>query len=193
MSFSIPSQSPILVGGGRAASPRALQVSRRFARALVSSGHVLHVGCASGGDLAALSGALALGHSSLFSHLRVFAVGGPSGAGFWRSSAVQAVQVAARAGFPVSWWAGGSSSVPLVARLMSRSLAALSGCAAAVFFGPGPGSLKVARAALKAGIPVLVSRVGLRSAPVLPVAAVPFVFLGFHFWLYQPAHQVGLF
>src|SRR3990172_612273 len=134
--LNLPSSSPVLVGGGRAASHRALVIAGRFARALAAAGHVLHVGCASGVDAAVLNSSLALGHSSLFSHLRVFAAFGPSGSGSWRSSAVPAVMAAARAGFPVSWWAGGASSVPLVARLMSRSLAALAGCSAAVFFSP---------------------------------------------------------
>ena len=194
MPLSLPSHSPVLVGGGRAASPRALQVARRFSRSLVSSGFVLHVGCASGVDAAALCGVLALGNcSSLFSQMRVFAAFGPSGKGSWRSSAVPAVLAAQRAGFPVTFWAGGSARVPLIARLMSRSLAALKGCSAAVFFGPGPGSLKVARAALRAGVPVLVSRVSLSSPPVLPVPPVPVKFLAFSFWLYAPANQPALF
>ena len=195
MSISFSPSSPVLVGGGRAASPRALAAAGRFARALVSGGYRLHVGCAAGIDAAALCGALALGgrYSSLFPHLHAFSAFDEQGQGSWRSSAVQVVMAAARAGALVHWLAGGGLSVPLVARLMSRSIAALAGCGLAVFFHPGPGSLKVARAALKAGIPVLVWRIGWPAPPVLAVAAVPVSFLGFSFWLFQPATQSALF
>jgi hypothetical protein len=75
---------------------------------------------------------------------------------------------------------------------MARSLAALRGCGAAVFFAPGVGSLKVARAALRQGIPVLVCRVSLSSAPVLAVAPVVVSWFGQSFWLFAPPVQSSL-
>lgn len=188
---SLSSSPAVMVGGGRAASSHTCQVARAFARRLLVSGFSLRVGCAAGVDQAALSGGVSLG---LPAGVSVFAVAGQAPQGWaGRASARFAVQCAHAAGFSVSWWSGGGQAVPLVARLMCRSLAALSGSSVAVFFAPGQGSLKVARAALRAGVPVLVSRVGLASAPVLPVASVPVSFLGFSFWLFQAAVQPALF
>jgi hypothetical protein len=143
----------------------------------------VHVGCSAGADHAVV---LALGGGSC--QAQVFAAFAASGAGAWSGSAVVAVQRFARLGGSVSWLAGGALSVPLAGRLISRSLAALAGCSAAVFFQPGPGSLAVARAALRAGLPVLVWA-GYGPAPVLPVPAVPVSWLGFSFWLFAPAVQ----
>lgn len=186
--FPIPSSSPILVGGSRAlVSGSAFSAARVFSGMLQRAGHAVHVGCATGADQAVIGYQLSFGVASPL--LRVFAAGSSSGAGFWRSSAFSFVSRYAALGGSVSWLAGGSLSVPLVARLMARSLAALAGCAAAVFFQPGPGSLKVARAALRQGIPVLVCKVGIPSAPVLPVPSVSVQWFGFSFWLYQPAIQ----
>lgn len=190
-SFSLPSSSPVLVGGSRAlvvGSPAWVACQSFVQSVLFSSPHAVHVGCSAGADQAAV---LALGGGS--SQARVFACFNHSGAGSWSASAVSSVQRFARLGGSVSWLAGGSLAVPLVARLMARSLAALRGCGAAVFFAPGVGSLKVARAALQQGIPVLVCQVGLSSAPVLPVAPVVVSWFGLSFWLFSPAVQPGLF
>lgn len=177
--FSLPSSSPVLVGGGRHYQPSEQSIA--VLRAMCLSSHVFHVGCARGADQAAVS------YIGFFnpSALRVFAVAAsPAVAPLW-------VRQAPRGS--VTYSAGGPASVPLVARLMSRSLAALQGCGAAVFFQPGPGSLKVARAALRQGIPVLVCQVGMASAPVLAVPSVVVQWFGFSFWLYQPASQAALF
>ena len=190
-SFSIPSSSPVLVGGSRSlisGSPAWVACQSFVQSLLFSSPHAVHVGCSAGADQAAV---LALGGGSC--QARVFACFAPSGAGSWSASAVSSVQRFAHMGGSVSWLAGGSLSVPLVARLMSRSLAALQGCAAAVFFSPGVGSLKVARAALKQGIPVLVCQQGCPVAPVLAVPPVVVSWFGMSFWLYQPAIQSALF
>ena len=79
-----------LVGffGSRSLSPsRTLPSSSplvsRVVASVLASGRGVSVGCASGGDALALSAALATGSSPV-----VFAVGGPSGAGFWRGSAL---------------------------------------------------------------------------------------------------------
>lgn len=180
-----------MVGGGRAlvaGSPAAAALVA-FIRSVFQAGGSLSVGCASGADQAALS----LFSSLAPSRVSVFAAFSPSGAGSWRCSAVSAVRAAAAAGASVRWLAGGSLAVPLVARLALRSRAALAGCAAAVFFLPGRGSLSVARAALQAGIPVLVSCAGLAAAPVLPVPAVRVVVAGLPFWSFAPAVQAALF
>lgn len=189
---------PVLVGGSRSllpSSPAGLACSA-FVSSLLAAGGLLHVGCATGADQAALSAAVravVACRSASFQQVRAFAAFGPGGAGSFSGSAVAAVQAAARAGVPVSWLAGGLLSVPLVARLMARSLAALGGCSAAVFFAPGVGSLKVARAALRAGVPVLVACIGVPSAPVLPVTPMVASWLGVSFWVYRPAQQQALF
>ena len=189
-SFSLPLNSSVLIGGSRSALPGAVPGS--FLHDLIVHSHRLHVGCATGADRQVIS----FVHSfrpSILPALRVFAAFSQSGAGSFSGSAVSSVQSFAAAGGWVSWLAGGSLSVPLVARLMSRSLAALQGCAAAVFFQPGVGSLKVARAALKQGIPVLVCQQGCPVAPVLAVPPVVVSWFGMSFWLYQPAIQSALF
>jgi len=147
------------------------------------------VGCACGVDAAVLRSRLALPFpsSSSGSQLVVFAVGGPVRGraglfGFWRSSAVSLVQAASRlavspghgcwAPVSVCWWAGGSG--PLVSRLRARSLALVRSVAASgpraglvAFVGGGwaasPGSWVTLRAAVLAGLPVVVF-------PFLPVS-----------------------
>ena len=180
--------SPVLIGGSRALLPAspAWAACQSFAVSVAASRPV-HVGCAAGADSAA---ALALVSSP---SLRVFSAFASSGAGAFSGSAVSVVQAAALAGVPVSWLAGGGLAVPLAARLMARSLAALAGCSSAFFFAPGVGSLKVARAALRAGVPVFISRTGLAAAPVLPIAPSPASVLGFQFWHFAPPVQVALF
>lgn len=186
--FSLPSSSSILVGGSRSLLPGSAGwvACQSFVRTLLAnSAHTVHIGCATGADQAAVL----LGSG----RFRVFTAFASSGLGSFRGSAVSAVQAFASLGGSVSWLAGGPLSVPLVARLMARSLAALRGCSAAVFFAPGVGSLKVARAALRAGIPVLVSCVGLSAAPVLAVPSVLASWLGQSFWLFAPPAQAALF
>jgi hypothetical protein len=129
--------------------------------AVVGRGLGFGVGCASGADEAALRSAVSAGAA-----LSVFAVGGPSGSGFWRCSAVSAVRAAAASGASVSWWAGGGSSVPLRRRLKARSAALLSSVVAAgsrgfvAFVGGAwavsPGSWSCVRAAVLSGVPVVV-------------------------------------
>ena len=137
---------------------------RSFVRARRAA--AVSVGCAAGADALALSAAVAAGASGR--SLRVFAVGASSGAGFWSGSALSGVRLAAAAGASVAWLAGGSLSVPLRARLLRRSLAALRGCSAAVFFlasPSSPGSLRVASAAAAAGLPVFVFCCGFAGFP----------------------------
>ncbi len=185
------SQSPVLIGGSHNLAPMspAWVACQNFVQAVIfETPRAVHVGCATGADQAAV---LALGGGSCQAF--VFAAFAAGGAGAWSGSAVSTVQHFAQLGGSVSWLAGGGLAVPLVARLMSRSLFALAGCSSAFFFQPGPGSLKVAHAALRSSKFVFVSRVGLAAAPVLPVASQPVSVLGFPFWLFAPAVQAVLF
>ena len=181
----------VLVGGGRgvsAASPAGLACAA-FVRALLASGGVLSVGCSVGADLVALG----VGASFAPASVSVSAVFSSSGVGGWSASAVAPVKAFAASGGSVSWLAGGPLSLPLVPRLFRRSLAALAGCSLAVFFAPGRGSLSVARAALRAGVPVLVACAGCPVAPVLAVPAVLVVVAGLRFWLFAAVPQPALF
>ena len=186
--FYLPSNSAVLVGGSRALLPRSAGwvACQAFASSLACADRIIHVGCATGADQAVI---ICCPSRSL----RVFAAFSASGAGAFGGSAVSVVRTHASLGGSVRWLAGGPLSVPLVARLMARSLAALAGCSAAVFFAPGVGSLKVARRALVAGIPVLVATAGISSAPVLAVPAVLVSWFGQAFWLFAPPAQGALF
>lgn len=162
-----------LVGffGSRRLPAGASGLVRQVVSSVVRSGRGAAVGCASGGDAAALS-ALVSGGVVRVPSLRVLAVGGPSGRGFWRGSALSLVQQVAS--FPctrVSWWAGGGPSVPLRARLRQRSRAFVQAVAAS---GPGaglvgfvgggwqasPGSWGSVQFALSLGLPVVLFPVG---------------------------------
>ena len=175
MSVSVP-----LVGffGSRRLPSGASGLVRQVVASVVQSGRGAAVGCASGGDAAALS-ALVSGGVVRVPFLRVFAVGGPSGQGFWRGSALSLVQQVASLRVPwggqrravVSWWAGGSASVPLRVRLRQRSRAFVQAVAAS---GPGaglvgfvvggwqvsPGSWGSVQFALSLGLPVVLFPVG---------------------------------
>jgi len=114
--------------GGRALSGPPAALVARVASAVLGAGSPVFVGCALGADLAVLS-ALA---SSPVAGSRVFAAFGPGGVGVGSSSAPASVALAAFAGVPVSWWAGGGGpAVPLRGRLAARSLALVRALAAA--------------------------------------------------------------
>jgi len=157
-------------------------------RAVLASGQAVHVGCAVGADQQVVQSALAAGgHSFLF----VFAAFSASWVGAWSGSAVAAVMAAARAGASVSWLAGGGLQLPLVARLIRRSQAALAGCSASVFFLASPsssGSLAVAGHAVAAGQPVFAFCPFVPSAPRGCAGHwVAASFFGFSCWQWQPA------
>jgi len=169
----------IYFGGSRSlpSSPLLSQV----VGSVLQSSQVVHVGCSTGADQQVIECAL---RSSSFSQMRVFAAFEQSGIGSCVVSAVKVVQQFAAAGGSVSWLAGGPLSVPLAARLILRSVAALSGCSAAVFFQPGAGSLAVASRAISAGVPVFAFS---QSAPATPAGCVgswlpPSVSCGFWGW-----------
>jgi hypothetical protein len=163
------------------------------ASALLSAGSVLAVGCAVGADAAVVSAVVSAGAAS---RLRLFAVGGRSGAGFaGRVSAPVGVRAALAAGAAVSWWAGGAASVPLRVRLVGRSLACVGAAAAGGHgsglvafvaqlpprpFAPGAwpscgsGSWASVGAAVLRGLPVVVVPVGsLVGVPVSSLPALP--------------------
>jgi hypothetical protein len=166
------------------------------------------VGCAVGGDALVVFSALALGASS---RLHVFAAFGPvsppwpaarvfaPGASSSVSS-VSGVAGALAADTSVSWWSGGGPSVPLAARLASRSSALVSAVAASgagrgfvgfvssqcpaglgpsaspsvCFSGSGSGSWASLALAAGLGLPVVVFPVGalvsVGSAGALPAS-----------------------
>lgn len=156
----------VFVGGSRSLSPFGAAAAFRVGSVLAGRGVGLSVGCCRGADAAALSGFVGAGAAaSAF----VFAVGGPSGAGFWPRLVPGAVVAAAAAGASVRWWAGGPASVPGRARLVRRSRAAVSFGGSAVFVVGSPssrGSFGAARFAAALGLPVFVVPVGFAAAAV---------------------------
>src|SRR3989304_5746589 len=173
--------SSVYFGGSRSlpSSPIVGQV----VKAILRSGQSVTVGCATGADQQVIQSV----RPSSFSHLRVFAAFAQSGAGSWSGSAVALVQQFAKAGASVSWLAGGGLQVPIIARLMARSVAGLVGSSAAVFFSPGVGSLKVAGVAVERGIPVF----AFGSKPSAPRGQAgqwgASSFHGFTCWRFKPA------
>lgn len=116
----------------------------------------IHVGCAAGADAQVVQ---AVGSSLLqWQRLSIFAVGDKRGAGFHNHAAWSKLHPAQLMGASVHWLAGGALHVPMRARLIKRSYAALAGCSLAVFVMSTPagskGSLAVARGAVTRGIPV---------------------------------------
>ncbi len=116
-------------GGSRSLSQNHFSFVSQVVQASLSAGASVHVGCAVGADQAVVHSALSV-PSSLF----VFAQFSQSDQGSFSGSAVQSVLSAQAAGASVSFLAGGPLSIPLRARLLRRSVAALRGCSFAVFF-----------------------------------------------------------
>ena len=183
--------SAVCFGGSRSLSPAFAPLVGRVGGAALARGALVSVGCAAGADAVVVSAVLAAGLPSL---LRVCAVGGPSGRGFWSGSApFSLLRRAASSGARVLWLAGGGLSVPLRSRLFARSLSSLRGCSAAVFFLASPfssGSLSVAAAAARAGLRVFAFSCGFAGAPValrgVSGAWVSSSFLGFCCWSWVP-------
>lgn len=176
----------IMFGGSRTFAARSLVVSA--VSAVLRSGASLSVGCAIGADALVIGAAVGAGAAA---RLRVSAVFGAGGAGAWSGSAVRVVAAAARAGAAVTWWAGGSAYVPLRARLVQRSAAALAGASAAVFFLSGagsPGSLSVAALAVKRCMPVFAfCACQPQPLPRCVGSWVPCQFCSLPAWSWQPA------
>jgi hypothetical protein len=199
VSVSLPSSSLVAFGGSRSLPPAAGGLVSSVVGACLRAGRSVSVGCAAGADALVLSAALAFPGGA--ARLSVFAVGSPSGAGFWSGSAFPAVRSAAAAGARVVWLAGGALSLPLRARLALRSRAGLVGASAFVLFlasPSSPGSLSVAAAAVAAGLPVFAFAVGFVGAPLAPRGCpgswVPASLAGLACWRWVPAaSQPALF
>ena len=165
----------VAVAGSRALSGAGLALVGPVCRSVVASGRSLVVGCATGADAAVLSAGLPV------SAVRCFAAfgSGPCYAGAWRGSATPAVGRYAASGGRVVWLAGGPVSVPLRARLASRTSAVVSAASAGcvVFFGSpvSRGSALAGRLAVGRGLPVFGFPLGF-SGGFLPS-------LGSGFWL----------
>jgi hypothetical protein len=177
----------VMFGGSRSLGGAAASafVGRVVGAALVA-GWSVSVGCASGADQLALESVLAAGAAG---RLSVSCAGAEDGAGFWTCSAsLSLLRAAAAAGARVAWLAGGALAIPLRARLLLRSRAALAGCSAAVFFAPGPGSLAVAACAVAAGLPVWAICLVAPGAPRGCAGSwVSSSWLGFAAWQWVPA------
>ena len=156
-SFFFTPGSSVHFGGSRSLQPNSqLEFCVRKAQA---AGCSIHVGCAAGADAQVIYAALAAVKADYLAEtwLNVFAVGGNSGG--WPYPRLSPPPWIIRAISCVRLWAGGCPSLPLRARLIRRSLAALAGCSCSVFFLSGPsshGSLTVAAHAVKSGMPVFV-------------------------------------
>lgn len=181
----------IYFGGSRHFSLCSVDLPRVSAvvSAVVAAGSFVHVGCQHGADHAVIRSACLLRHphNSPSKFLRVFAVA---------SSLAQSpshVQWAVTQSVPVTFSAGGTSA-PIHARYLLRSIAAFQGCAAAVFFNPGAGSLAVARECVRSGLPVFAFQVA-APAPVPSVSGqwVASSFHGFACWQWSAPTQPALF
>lgn len=166
--------SSVYFGGSRhpqnvSQSPVAQVVGETMAQ-----GHSVHVGCQWGADHQVASAALFQNPSFLI----VFAVS-PN-----LRMAPSHVVLSHRLGARVVFNAGGTVA-PIPARYLLRSIAAFQGCESAVFFSPGPGSLAVAREAVKAGLPVYAF--GSYPSPIPSSVGfwVESSFMGFVCWQWQ--------
>jgi hypothetical protein len=147
----------VAVAGSRSLPPGGASLVAGVARALVAAGASLVAGCAVGADAAAVA-------AVPLTAVRVLAAFGPGGVGSWAGSAVAVVSRFAAAGGAVVWWAGGSASVPLRARLGARTAAVVSAASAGLvgFFGSpaSRGSTLAVRCAAARGLPVLAFPLG---------------------------------
>ena len=144
--FTIPTSSPVYVGGSRHATAASAVCSAisHFAVKLEEQKKRVHVGCQFGVDKLMLESLTPnMGH-------QVFSV-----FGLYHYEYTHHIPTAYRLGHNLTENAGGTTP-PIKARFLLRSLAALQGVGVAVFFSPGAGSLSVARHALKQEIPVLI-------------------------------------
>jgi hypothetical protein len=168
--------SGVFLLGSRSLPSAGWGVCRLLAARLARSGFSVSVGCAPGADLAFVSALCAVPGAA--ARLSVFAVGGPSGAGFPSPSvSLPVLRRAVSRGARVSWWAGGPAAAPLVSRLPARSSAALASVVSGgglprVAFGvvsspSSRGSFRSLRLAAAAGLSCFVVPVGF-SPRLLP-------------------------
>ena len=157
--------SQIHFGGSRSLPPTRL-VHQVVTAALVA-GHRVRVGCAIGADAQVIQAALIKNAS----RLHVFAAFTEKGYGAWSGSATSAVDTAFRYGARVSYLPHVDLSIPLAGRLIRRSITALTGCNASVFFlatKDSYGSLAVAAEAVRRDLPVFAFCVGFWGHPLPP-------------------------
>lgn len=180
----------ILVGGSRNYCFEGLSTLTALVQVMQAEGHTIHTGCCVGADNHVINAG-----AWLPSFLVVFAQFAHNEQGACNLSAVPAVARAQRAGAQVNYLAGGPLSVPLSARLIRRSLAALAGCSTAIFFEPGHGSFAVIRHAIKQSIPVYVFTTQLAGpAPITGGTWQPAKYYRFSCWQFIPtASQTHLF
>ncbi len=168
-------------GGSRALKQIHFSQVSQVVKATLATGAGVHVGCAVGADQYIIQAA-----NFSPAQVHVFAQFSATGSGAFSGSAVLTVTAAQQLGIQVSYLAGGPLSIPLRARLLRRSIAALRGCSAAVYFLANPaksGSLNTAAQAATMGLPVYVFPVGFLGQPTgfshLPGAWRPSTFAGF--------------
>jgi len=139
--------------GSRSLTGSSFSLCSSVAGAVTRTGSLVHVGCATGADQAALQGASSVSVGSV----SVFSAFGPGGSGSCPVSAVREVRAFARCGGYVSWWAGGGSSVPLRVRLAVRARVVVAGSSSVVAFFENVrsvGTLKACQFAVSQGLPV---------------------------------------
>lgn len=151
--------------------------------AVVAAGHAVHVGCQFGADQAVLQ--YLRTHAPHSGH--VFTVG-ENLAADQNHHVVHAIHCGVKATY-----AAGGTSAPMHARYLLRSIAAFQGCAVAVFFSPGAGSLAVARECVRSGLPVYAFGVQPFAIPSVSGYWVPCLFYGFSCWQWHAPTQPALF
>ena len=160
-----------------------LPIVAQVVGAVVKAGHSVHVGCQFGADAQVITAWLSARpvHSTGLHMFSVSQTPPP-----WFSAP-------AILGASVTLSAGGTSA-PIPARYLLRSIAAFQGCAVAVFFYPGAGSLAVARECVRSGLQVFAFQ---QAAPALiPSVSGHWVassFAGFSCWQWVAPAQLSLF
>ncbi len=155
-------------GSRKLQSGKARGLVVRAVRSVLASGRWVAVGCARGVDQLVIQAALSQGMAH---KLIIYAVGGPTGRGFWSGSCpLGLLHKAARQGAVVLWWAGGychcfGRCSCLRRRLRRRTLRMVQASGALVAFplaGPkvSPGTWLAVRAAVGRGKAVRVFPTG---------------------------------
>lgn len=170
----------VALAGSRSLSASGCAKVVEVTAGLLASGCSLVVGCCVGADETVLSAC------SAGLPVSVLAAFGPGGEGAGPASAVGPVRAFARAGGPVTWWAGGRAAVPLRVRLAARTQAVACGGSGGLvaFFGSAVsrGTVLACRVAVGRGAPVAAFPLGF-AGEELPA-------LGPGAWV--PLHGVGL-
>ena len=161
----------VLIAGSRQHLTQAQNLTIHAMVKKILPSNIIHVGCCSGVDAAVVTAALAMPQN-----LQIYSIADSKGNGYTRNwSNMRGVSTAAGLGATVHWLAGGTLSVPIRARLKLRSLAALRYCTTAIVYITAynsPGSLAIATAAAKKGIPThLIPLYPQHTASTIPTLA----------------------